>query len=146
MKKELGLAHCPALQAYHIPSCKGQQVQKMREYSSREWMWIYPWRWRLVFLLLTWWIRALPGVLISLRQKRIRDLSPDSPAISKSADCYIDILDNDSIDKQERVVEELSKAQLVLVLMSPDLKKIRMGKRGVSHCEREKYSNFRNQH
>ena len=36
---------------------------------------------------------------------------------------YIDILDNDSIDKQERVVEELSKAQLVLVLMSPDLKK-----------------------
>ena len=43
--------------------------------------------------------------------------------ISKSADCYIDILDNDSIDKQERVVEELSKAQLVLVLMSPDLKK-----------------------
>ena len=42
--------------------------------------------------------------------------------ISKSADCYIDILDNDSIDKQERVVEELSKAQLVLVLMSPDLK------------------------
>ena len=66
--------------------------------------------------------------------------------ISKSADCYIDILDNDSIDKQERVVEELSKAQLVLVLMSPDLKKIRMGKRGVSHCEREKYSNFRNQH
>ena len=38
--------------------------------------------------------------------------------ISKSADCYIDILDNDSIDKQERVVEELSKA-----LMSPDLKK-----------------------
>ena len=43
--------------------------------------------------------------------------------ISKSAECYIDILDNDSIDKQERVVEELSKAQLVLVLMSPDLKK-----------------------
>ena len=43
--------------------------------------------------------------------------------ISKSADCYIDILDNDSIDKQERVVEELSKAQIVLVLMSPDLKK-----------------------
>ena len=43
--------------------------------------------------------------------------------ISKSADCYIDILDNDSIDKQERVVEELSKAQLVLVLMSPDLNK-----------------------
>lgn len=43
--------------------------------------------------------------------------------ISKSADCYIDILDNDSIDKQKRVVEELSKAQLVLVLMSPDLKK-----------------------
>ena len=43
--------------------------------------------------------------------------------ISQSADCYIDILDNDSIDKQERVVEELSKAQLVLVLMSPDLKK-----------------------
>ena len=43
--------------------------------------------------------------------------------ISKSADCYIDILDNDSIDKQERVVEELNKAQLVLVLMSPDLKK-----------------------
>ena len=43
--------------------------------------------------------------------------------ISKSADCYIDILDNDSIDKQKRVLEELSKAQLVLVLMSPDLKK-----------------------
>ena len=43
--------------------------------------------------------------------------------ISKYADCYIDILDNDSIDKQERVVEELNKAQLVLVLMSPDLKK-----------------------
>ena len=43
--------------------------------------------------------------------------------ISKSAECYIDILDNDSIDKQERVVEELNKAQLVLVLMSPDLKK-----------------------
>ena len=43
--------------------------------------------------------------------------------ISKSADCYIDILDNDSIDKQERVVEELNKAQLVLLLMSPDLKK-----------------------
>lgn len=43
--------------------------------------------------------------------------------ISKSADCYIDILDNDSIDKQKRVVEELNKAQLVLVLMSPDLKK-----------------------
>ena len=37
MKKELGLAHCPALQAYHIPSCKGQQVQKMRKDSSREW-------------------------------------------------------------------------------------------------------------
>ena len=30
--------------------------------------------------------------------------------ISKYADCYIDILDNDSIDKQERVVEELNKA------------------------------------
>ena len=43
--------------------------------------------------------------------------------ISQSAACYVDILDNDSIDKQERVVEELSKAQLVLVLMSPDLKK-----------------------
>ena len=43
--------------------------------------------------------------------------------ISQSASCYVDILDNDSIDKQERVVEELSKAQLVLVLMSPDLKK-----------------------
>ena len=43
--------------------------------------------------------------------------------ISQSADCYIDILDNDSIDKQERVVEELNKSQLVLVLMSPDLKK-----------------------
>ena len=40
-----------------------------------------------------------------------------------SDNCYIDILDNDSIDKQERVVEELNKAQLVLVLMSPDLKK-----------------------
>lgn len=43
--------------------------------------------------------------------------------ISQSDACYIDILDNDSIDKQERVVEELNKAQLVLVLMSPDLKK-----------------------
>ena len=43
--------------------------------------------------------------------------------ISQSAACYVDILDNDSIDKQERVVEELNKAQLVLVLMSPDLKK-----------------------
>ena len=36
MKKELALAHCPALQAYHIPSCKGQQVQKMSKDSSRE--------------------------------------------------------------------------------------------------------------
>lgn len=43
--------------------------------------------------------------------------------ISQSAACYVDILDNNSIDKQKRVVEELSKAQLVLVLMSPDLKK-----------------------
>lgn len=43
--------------------------------------------------------------------------------ISKSAVCYVDILDNDSIDKQERVVEELGKAQLLLVLKSPDLKK-----------------------
>lgn len=43
--------------------------------------------------------------------------------ISKSAVCYVDILDNDSIDKQERVVEELGKAQLLLVLKSPNLKK-----------------------
>lgn len=43
--------------------------------------------------------------------------------ISKYAVCYVDILDNDSIDKQERVVEELGKAQLLLVLKSPDLKK-----------------------
>lgn len=37
MQKELVLAHCPALQAYHIPSCKGQQVQKMIKDSRREW-------------------------------------------------------------------------------------------------------------
>ena len=57
------------------------------------------------------------GLVTIEKLRRLKEL------ISKSADCYIDILDNDSIDKQERVVEELSKAQLVLVLMSPDLKK-----------------------
>lgn len=43
--------------------------------------------------------------------------------ISQSAACYVDILDNDSIEKQKRVVEELKKAHLLLVVMSPDLRK-----------------------
>ena len=51
----------------HIPSCKGQQVRKWEKTPVGNGMWIYPWRRRLVFLLLTWWIRVLPGVLISLR-------------------------------------------------------------------------------
>ena len=56
---------------------KGNKCRKWEKTPVGNGMWIYPWRRRLVFLLLTWWIRALPGVLISLRQKRIRDLSPD---------------------------------------------------------------------
>ena len=57
------------------------------------------------------------GLITIEKLKRIKEL------ISQSAACYVDILDNDSIDKQERVVEELGKAQLLLVLKSPDLKK-----------------------
>lgn len=57
------------------------------------------------------------GLVTIEKLKKLKEL------ISQSATCYVDILDNDSIDKQERVVEELSKAQLLLVLKSPDLKK-----------------------
>lgn len=57
------------------------------------------------------------GLITIEKLKRLKEL------ISQSAACYVDILDNDSIDKQARVVEELSKAQLLLVLKSPDLKK-----------------------
>ena len=46
---------------------KGNKCRKWEKTSVGNGMWIYPWRRRLVFLLLTWWIRALPGVLISLR-------------------------------------------------------------------------------
>lgn len=43
--------------------------------------------------------------------------------ISEFATCYIDILDNDSLNKQQRVFDELLKSNLLLVLVSPDIKR-----------------------
>lgn len=42
--------------------------------------------------------------------------------LSVIAHTYIDILDNDSANKQERVVRELKNSNLLLVLMTPKIK------------------------
>lgn len=42
--------------------------------------------------------------------------------LSVIAQTYIDILDNDSANKQERVVRELKKSNMLLVLMTPNIK------------------------
>lgn len=42
--------------------------------------------------------------------------------LSVIAQTYIDILDNDSANKQERVVRELKNSNLLLVLMTPKIK------------------------
>lgn len=43
--------------------------------------------------------------------------------IHQFAQSYIDILDNDSFDRQRRVIEELKKSKLLLVIKSPDIMK-----------------------
>lgn len=57
------------------------------------------------------------GVVTVEKLKAVKKL------ISEFATCYIDALDNDSENKQERVFQELNRANVLLVLISPDIKK-----------------------
>ena len=77
MKKELAPRIVPPYKRTIFHCAKGNKCRKWEKTPVGNGMWIYPWRRRLVFLLLTRWIRTLPGELISLRPKRIWDLSPD---------------------------------------------------------------------
>lgn len=38
---------------------------------------------------------------------------------NKYGSCYVDMLDNDSIDKQRRVIQELYKADILILLQTP---------------------------
>lgn len=57
------------------------------------------------------------GVLTIDKLRKVKSI------ISIYTTCYIDILDNDSEDKQKRVISELKKSQLLIALLSPDIYK-----------------------
>lgn len=87
MKKELGLAHCPALQAYYIPSCEGQQVQKMRKDSSRKWYVNLPLKTK-TGIPTAHLMNSSPTRSINIfKTERIRNLSPDPKRACVS--CFI---------------------------------------------------------
>ena len=72
-KRNWALRIVPPYRRSIFHCAKGHKCRKWEKTPVGNGMWIYSWRRRLVFLLLAWWVRSLPGVLISLRQKRIGD-------------------------------------------------------------------------
>jgi len=43
--------------------------------------------------------------------------------INRLANCYVDILDNDSKNKQERVIKELKSANAIIIIETPNVYK-----------------------
>lgn len=62
----------------------------------------------------------------------LTDLQKIKTLVSEKCNCYIDILDNNSDDKQERVLQELDKSKIFVLLNSPGITESEWGKMEIS--------------